>query len=100
MNSKIEKFNEFINNNDDIIINMIVDNENTNLPDLISISERESYKKIIGLGKTVISYLLERNNIIWDNALSKITGYGLNPLKYNTKDRLIYWQKWAKENGY
>jgi hypothetical protein len=28
------------------------------------------------MGRKIIPYLLKRNNIIWDNALSKITGEG------------------------
>ena len=95
----LKNFNEFINN-DHFIKYLIEDSENTNLPDLELISNRESYQKIIKLGKKVIPYLLERNNIIWDIALSKITGEGLDPMNFDSKSRISYWQNWAKENGY
>lgn len=95
----LKNFNEFINN-DHFIKDLIEDSENTNLPDLDLISQRDSYQKIIKLGKKVIPYLLERNNIIWDKALSKITGEGLDPMNFDSKSRTLYWQNWAKKNGY
>jgi len=94
--SKLSKYNEFIDNDVILIKKLIEESENTNLPDLVSISNREVYQKVISYGKKVIPYLLERNSIIWDIALSRITGDGLNPLKYNTSDRLKYWQKLSK----
>ena len=98
--TKINKFNEFVNNDELLIKNLIQESENTNLPDLEMISKRNSYKEIIKMGEKVIPFLLERNNIIWDRALSDITGEGLNPLMYDTKERLSYWQKWSTKNGY
>lgn len=97
---KLNKFNEFVDNDIIIINNLIEESENTNLPDLQMISNRESYKKVISYGRKVIPYLLERDSIIWDIALSKITGDGLNSLEYSTSDRLEYWKKWSQENEY
>ena len=98
--SKIRKFNEFINNNQLLIEDLIKKAEHTNLSNLEAISKRESYVKLVEFGEEIIPYLLERNNIIWDIALSKITGCGLNPLDFNTSKRSEYWKKWAIENGY
>lgn len=98
--SKINKFNEFVNNDELLIKKLIEDAENTNLPDLEMISKRESYINIINIGKNVIPHLLKRNNIIWDRALCEITGNGLSSLDYNTTERLNYWKKWSAENGY
>lgn len=98
--SKINKFNEFVDNDIVIINKLIEESENTNLPDLISISKRDSYRKVISYGKKVIPYLLERNIIIWDIALSELTGEGLSPLEYNTTERLNYWKKWKIDNEY
>ena len=96
----MKKFNEFINNNELLIVNLIEDAENSNLPDLEMISKRESYRNIIKIGDSVIPYLLKRNNIIWDRALYEITGEGLSSLDYSTSERLKYWKKWSTENGY
>lgn len=96
----MKKFNEFIDNELFIIKRLIEESENTNLPDLEMISQRESYRKIVSFGKKVIPYLLERNLIIWDRALSEITGDGLNPLEYNTTERLKYWKNWSEKNEY
>jgi hypothetical protein len=97
--SKINKYNEFINNEDYIKL-LIEKAEFTNKPDLVSISETENYRNIIKMGKKVIPLLLERNSIIWDIALKEITGDGISSLEYSTSERLKYWENWAKENGY
>ena len=97
---KINNYNEFINNDGIIIKNLIEESEKTNLPDLEMISKQKSYRELIKIGKKVIPYLLERNNILWDRALSEITGDGLNPLDYNVKERKEYWKNWAEKNGY
>ena len=97
---KLNKFNEFLDNEKILIKELILDSENSNLPDLFMISKNNSYQKVISYGKKVIPYLLERDSIIWDIALSEITGDGLSSLDYNTKDRLNYWKKWAIENEY
>lgn len=92
----MKKFNEFVDNDIIVIKKLIDESENTNLPDLKMISERDSYKKVISYGRKVIAYLLERDSIIWDIALSKITGDGLNSLEYSTSDRLDYWNNYLK----
>jgi len=98
--TKINKFNEFVNIDELLIKKLIEESENTNLPDLEMISNRISYINIIKLGRKVIPYLLDRDNIIWDRALKEITGDGLDPLLYNTSERMNYWRKWKLENGY
>jgi len=97
---KVEKFNEFINNDEFIILKLIEESEMTNLPDLESISVRSPYRKIIEIGEKAIPFLIKRNSIVWDIALSEITGAGLNPLEHNTSERQEYWKKWATENVY
>lgn len=97
--SRIEKFNEFLNNNSEII-KIIEKLEITPLPDLQKISEQPLYGEIVKMGVNVIPILLKRDSIIWDIALSKITGEGLDPLKYTTSERKDFWKKWAIENGY
>ena len=100
---KIDKFNEFVNNEELIIKKMIKEGENTPSGNLEEIAERQSYKDVVKLGKKVIPYLLERLEVtgpIWDRALTEITNDGLNPLEYNTTERVEYWKKWSIKNGY
>ena len=72
----------------------------TNKSDLEEISKSDDYQKIINFGKSVIPILLNRNSIIWDRALSELTGDGLDPLEYSTSDRKEYWINWRIKNGY
>ena len=99
---KIEKFNEFVNNpiNNTEIIKLIEKTEMTNKSDLEEISKGENYRKVVNCGKSIIPILLERNSIIWDRALSELTGFGLDPLEYSTSERKQYWLNWSIENGY
>jgi len=100
---KIEKFNEFFSTNSDNILDiskLIEMTEMTNKSDLEEISKGDDYRKIVNFGKSIIPILLERNSIIWDKALSELTGGGLDPLKYSTSDRKEYWINWGIENGY
>jgi hypothetical protein len=86
---KIEKFNEFFSTNSDSILDiskLIEITEMTNKSDLEEISKGDDYRKIVNFGKSIIPILLERNSIIWDKALSELTGVGLDPLKYSTSD--------------
>ena|ERR1035437_9135383 len=109
--SKINKFNEFINNDELLIKHLIEDAEHTNKSDLISIANRESYKKVISMGEMIIPYLLERldhSGLIWDIALSKLTGvehdlYKVDELNFyhlSPIDVSDFWKKWASENGF
>jgi hypothetical protein len=95
---RIEKFNEFINEGE--IYSLIEKAESTPSSDLVAISKRESYRKVIKLGKRIVPYLLDRNSILWDLGLSELTNDGLNPEEYSTSERMTYWKKWAVENGY
>ena len=107
---KINKFNEFLNNEELIITKMIEEGENTPSGNLEEIAERQSYKDVVKLGKKVIPYLLERLEVtgpVWDSALSQLTGkkyeryvddIGFYHLDVN--DMKIFWKNWAKENGY
>ena len=95
----INRFNEFVDNS--VYIKQLIDEgENTPSSDLEYISKREAYQKVISMGVKAIPYLLERNNIIWDIALSQITGIGLDSTEYDTNERKEFWVKWGKENGY
>ncbi len=96
--NRIEKFNEFLNNTELII--MIEKVEITPLSDLQRISEQPMYEEIVKMGINVIPILLKRDSIIWDIALSKITGEGLDPLKHGVSERKDFWKKWAVDNGY
>ena len=103
--SKLNKYNEFlnngVNNNEELLIReMIRQGESTPWSDLEAIANRKEYRKVVDLGEMIIPYLLERNSIVWDRALSELTGEGLNPLEYDTSERKLYWIKWASENGY
>jgi hypothetical protein len=98
---KIEKFNEFVNTENELIIyKLIEEGENTPSSDLEYISNRDPYREIVNMGSKVIPYLLERNSIIWDIALKEITGDGLSSHDHKTSERKEYWKKWGKENGY
>jgi hypothetical protein len=101
--SKIIKFNEFVNNDDISIEQLIKEAECTNKPDLESIANREPYKRVIALGKKVIPYLLERldhSGPVWDRALTELVGEGLDPLEYTTSERINFWKNWAKNNDF
>ena len=101
---KIEKFNEFVNNdkfiNEDELLKLIEDADTTPFADLEKISQGESYIKVVSIGEKVIPYLLDRSLVIWDRALSEITGDGLDPLKYSSLERKQYWENWGITNGY
>ena len=97
---KINKYNEFINNEEQLIYQLIEEAENTNSSDLEFISNRESYQNVIKIGEKVIPILLKRNLIIWDKGLSEITGEGLNSLEHDTSERKEFWKNWSKENGF
>jgi len=94
---KIDKFNEFKNNNE-FILTLIKNAEVTNKSDLVEISKSEEYREVVNLGKMVIPYLLENNLLIWDIALKELTGLGLDSEKYNTQERVEYWKKWKINN--
>lgn len=84
----------------DLIIKLIEEAESTPSSDLEYISKRDQYRKVVNLGEKVIPYLLERNSIIWDRALSELALTGLNPLEYSTSERMEFWKNWKIENGY
>src|ERR1035437_10060809 len=98
--AKITKFNEFVDNEVLLIRQLIEQAECTNKPDLVSISQREPYRKVIEFGEKVIPILLERikNSPIWDIGLKELTGEGLNSLEFTTSERIEYWKKWAVNN--
>ena len=110
--SKINKYNEFINNEESIIKQLIIEGENTPSSDLEHISQRKSYREVVSLGKKVIPYLLQRmnenNSPIWDKALSKLTGCNHDGYKpdeigfyhLNVDELVKFWKKWGIENGY
>ena len=97
---RIEKYNEFINNDESMIISLIEEAEKTNSSDPEVIANRESYKKVVSLGEKVIPYLIERNQYIWNIALKSLTGHSPNESLQKSSDITKYWQNWAKENGY
>jgi len=98
---KIEKFNEFLFNNEEkIIIEMIEKAESSPSSDLNLISNRKEYKDVIKIGIKVIPYLLERNLIIWSNGLSELTGNNISSSEYSSSERVEYWKKWAFDNGF
>jgi hypothetical protein len=101
--SKLNKYNEFLNNEEIFIKELIRQGESTPWSDLEAISNRVEYRKVVSLGEKIIPYLLNRlleSGPIWDRALSELTGEGLDPLEYNTTERVKHWEKWASENGY
>ncbi len=101
---KIEKFNEFVNNDKfidkDELLKLIEDADTTPFADLERIAQGESYRKVVSFGKMVIPYLLERSLVIWDSALTEITGEGLDPMEHPSSERRKYWENWRIKNGY
>ena len=98
--SKIRKYNEFINN-DDILIHQLIEKvENTNSSDPISIADSDLYKQIISIGDNVIPYLIERNQYIWNIALKKITGVEPDIKLQKSSEIIEFWKNWGLENGY
>lgn len=105
--SKVNKYNEFINNEQMLIIKLIEEAEHTNSSNLEAISQREPYRKVVEFGEKVIPYLLERNIIMWNIALSELTGEKFEPYidevgfyHLDSNEVKEFWKKWASENGY
>jgi len=100
--SRIEKNNEFVNNSNVIdkseIIKLIESAELTNSSDAIFISEREQYRNVVKLGKSVLPILIERKSYIWSIAIKEITG--VEPIGEKSSEITDFWIKWGKENGY
>ena len=94
----MKKFNELVNSNVVIIADLMEKAEMTNLPDLESISQREPYKKIVKMGDKAIPFLLKDISIIWDKALTRITG--VESIGHTSDEISEFWKKWGKENGY
>lgn len=109
---KIRKYNEFVDNDEILIIKLIEEAECTNKADLYRISETTSYKKVIEMGEFAIPFLLKRINegpaAIWNIALSKITGVeydkwnvdNLNFYHVNGSEVKDFWKNWAEKNGF
>ena len=98
--SKISKFNEFINNDELLIYQLIEDAESVPFSDLEAIANRAQYKKVVDIGERAVPLLLKRNLIIWSKALSEITGITLDTTVYSTSERKEFWKNWATENGF
>jgi hypothetical protein len=94
------KMKDMDSNTDRHITSLIKDASNTPSSDLLQIANSEPYKKVLNMGKRVIPYLLKDKLIIWDHALSELTGQGLCPHEYTTSERVDYWKKWGRENGH
>ena len=98
--SKISKFNEFIDNDELLIKQLIKEAEHTNSPNTEVITNREPYRKVVLMGKKVIPYLIERKKYIWNIALKELTGSEPGSTLTRSSDIVEYWQKWGSENGY
>lgn len=103
---EINKFNEFVDN-DDVYIENIINNIEVNFgncSDLDVISNSEMYKKLIEKGNISIPFLLEKLDdqtcMFWINALRIISGDNPDKNYIKTSDIRESWKKWAKENGY
>lgn len=109
--SKINKFNEFVNQDEIIIKKLIEEAEATNKSDLYAIADRVPYKKVVEMGEYAIPFLLEKvinGSALWNIGLCRITGvdydkYNINDLNFyhvNNDEVRDFWKKWASENGY
>jgi hypothetical protein len=108
--SKINKFNEFVDQHEIIIKKLIEEAESTNKSDLYAIADREPYKKVIEMGEYAIPFLLEKvinGSALWNIGLCCITGVNydnnvdnLNFYHINSDEVKDFWKKWASENGY
>lgn len=92
----IRKINEFIN--DAEIYSLIEKAENTPSSDPEHIANRDSYKKVVQIGESVIPYLVDRKSYIWNIALKKLTG--VEPIGETSSEIVNFWENWAIENGY
>lgn len=101
--SKISKFNEFLNNDKFIIINLIENMESDlkHLSDSQLVETHEKYQELLQYGD-ITKYLLDRidETNIWYSTLSKITGIDHNKFISKSSERNQFWKNWAKENGY
>lgn len=102
MSKQMKKYNEFINNNDVLIKDLIKTVENNNFSDRHKIYELSEYKKIIEIGNFTIPILLEtlNDNNLWVEALSKITGVETDENLKLSSEVSDFWKKWGIDNGY
>lgn len=100
----INKFNEFVNNDNLVIEKLITDleNEKGNCSMLEKIYSHPSYTKVIEYGKKSIPLLLNRidDSMFWFEALRIITGEYPDKESIKSIDIRNSWKKWAIENGY
>ena len=95
---KVEKFNEFLSNDNTELLKLIESAEMTNLSDPVKISESENYRKVVNFGKLSLPILIERKSYIWNIALKEITG--IEPIGVKSSEIVNFWVNWGKENGY
>jgi len=103
---EIDKFNEFVDN-DDFIIEKLIENVETdcgNCSELSIVYNHPSYIKIIEKGKKSIPFLLESVDgdfrAFWFNSLRIITGDDPDKDFIKTEDIRNSWKNWGVENGY
>ena len=107
MKSKIKKFNEYIDNEVYVKIDVkqhidIVERKMGNCSDRVVIADHPSYKKIIENGTDSLPYLFEMvydgNCIFWRIALESITN--IKSPKLDSQGITDFWINWGKEHGY
>ena len=101
---EINKFNEFVNN-DNLVIEKLIDdleNQKGNCSVLEKIYSHPSYIKIIEYGEKSIPLLLNRigESMFWFEALRRITGDEPDKESIKSIDIMNSWKKWGIENGY
>jgi hypothetical protein len=108
---KIIKFNEFVDNSDELNIKFIELSEKAeSICGFFSNPDQKvdhpTYKDVLKLGKNIIPFLLEKMDTdfrhIWMPALNILTCVDPIPEEHRGQIDIIAedWKKWGKENGY
>ena len=101
--NKINKFNEFINNDKFIITELIqiMESDLKHQSDSQLVETHDKYKELLkfdNITKYLLDWIDETN--IWYSTLSKLTGVNHNDFIKQSSERRNFWKNWAKDNGY
>jgi uncharacterized protein YaaN involved in tellurite resistance len=98
---KVEKFNEFKNNNfiDDLI--NLIEEKYSHMSNILDVSNKKEYVNIVNFGQSALNKLSNKyDNILWHPAINKLTNLNLDFTKTPLSERKSIFKNWLIENGY
>ena len=100
---KVRKFNEFIDNDKFMVMELIksMELDLKHQSDSQLVESHEKYQELLQYDN-LTEYLLDRidETNIWYSTLSKLTNVDHNKFIDKSSEKNGFWKKWAKENGY